>query len=207
VNDYLDAIGLRIAAIPPPTFDFATVLSKADRQPKAKPRRSLIAVIVLGIALPIVVAAGVRFVPLQVRHNSGNWQLFGPDETFLHPTPALFSRAARNAPYRIVWPSALPRDDKPFMLATVGSEVFIVVYSCAGESIDRAWSTAVIIPRNYSSVNPKLGNWFTTQVQDHRQTLLWNLANQSVMFGSDCLTDQQITQVRAATMPGASRTK
>lgn len=208
MNDYLDAIEQHIAAIPAPKFDFAAVQKRADGKPAHRPRRNVIAGILLMIAAPIVAVAAAHFVPLQVTHRFGNWQLYGPDrgETLLHPTSAMFSRVARQAPYPVVWPSGLPRQHKPFMLGGVGSEVFTVVYSCAGQRIDRASSVAVIIPKNYAAVNPKLGKWFTSQIQDHRQNALWDVGGESIMLGSDCLTQQQIARIREATIArGGSR--
>lgn len=203
MNDYLDSIEQRIAAIPAPRFDFAAVQTKAEGKP-ARPtrRRNVVAGILLTIAVPIVAAAAAHLVPLQVTHRFGNWQIYGPDkgETLLHPTPAMFSRLARKAPYQVVWPAGMPREHKPFMLGSVGSEVFILIYSCAGQRIDRASSLAVIIPKNYSGINPRLGKWFNSQIQDHRYNALWDVGSESVLLGSDCLTEQQIAHVRASTI-------
>lgn len=203
MNEYLNSMEQRIAAIPTPAFDLAAVQAKAERKPLYPiRRRKIIASILLAVATPVVAVAAAHFVPLQVTHRFENWQLYGPDkgETLLHPTPAMFARLARKAPYHIVWPSGLPLEHKAFMLSSVGSEVFIVIYSCAGQRIDHASSSAIIIPKNHAAVNPNLGKWFTSQLQDHRNNVLWDVGSQSVLFGSDCLSKEQIEHVRAVTV-------
>lgn len=203
MNDYLDSIEERIASIPAPKFDFSGVQLRAERKlQRPMRRRNVIAGILLIIAAPLLAVAAVRFVPLQVTHRFGNWQLYSPgkNEMQLHPRPEEFSRLAHEAPYRVVWPAGLPRDSKPFMLGSTGSEVFTILYSCAGQRIDRASTMAIIIPKNYASVNPNLGNWFSSQVQDKARNAFWDVGNESVFFGSDCLTNREIARVRAETI-------
>lgn len=206
MNDYHDLIERGVAAVPVPAFNFQTITLKAELK---RTRRNLVAAILLIIAAPLVAMAAAHFIPLQVTHRFGNWQLNGParGETLLHPTPAMFSRFARKSPYPVIWPSGLPPAHKAFMLGSVGSEVFVVVYSCGGQRIDRASSSAVIIPKNYSAVNPKLGSWFNSQLQDHRQNALWDVGSESIVFGSDCLTQQQIAAVKTAMLAQRSRAR
>lgn len=208
MSDYRDSIEQRIAGIVAPRFDFEAVRLKAEqRRQRPTRRRKVIAVILLTIAAPIVAVAAAHFVPLQVTHGYGNWQLYGPDkgETLLHPSPATFLRLAQKAPYQVVWPSGLPHGHKAFMLGGVGSEVFIIVYSCAGQRIDHASSLAVIIPKNYSAVNRKLGKWFSSQMQDHPHSAIWDVSEERVLFGSDCLTQRQIAHVQAAMSAKSTR--
>ena len=124
MNDYFDSMERRIAAIPVPKFDFAAIQLKAAKKAQRETRRrNIVAAIALIIAAPMVAAAAAHFVPLQVTHRFGNWQLNGPNKgvTLLHPVPAMFSKLSRQAPYLVVWPSGLPRGHKPFMLGSLGS--------------------------------------------------------------------------------------
>jgi hypothetical protein len=210
MSDYCNSVEQCIAAVPAPTFDFATVQRKAALQKRRFPRqRSVMRAILLVVAVPLVVSAAVavHFVQLQVTHRFGNWQLYGPTETLLHPKAAAFLRLESRAPYQVVWPSGLPDQDKPFILVSVGSEVFIVGYSCSGQTIERASSMAAIIPKNHSAVSANLSNWFASQLRAHRQNLLWDARAESVLLASDCLSEHQMERVRAMTISAAAASR
>ncbi len=201
----LQILEKRVAAIPVPPFDFSTVSARRPHTPeKTTSRRKIISAALLLIVLPAIAAAAAHFIPLQVTHRVGNWQLWGPSKTYEHPTAADFSRLARQAPYRVTWPVGVPREHKLLFLGAVGSEVFLLAYACPGKSANSSTSMLAIIPKNYESVNPNLGKWFESQIANDRVNERWNAGEESVVLTTDCLARRQIDRIRTATIAAGS---
>ena len=198
MNDSVEMLGQRIDAIDVPQFDFAAIKARAVRKPARAHRRRTIVTVTLLILLPALAAAAAHFIPLQVKHRFGNWQLWGPSRTFTHPSAADFSKLAREAPYHVVWPAGVPADHKLLFLGAMGSEVFTMVYTCPVKDVSYNSTSIVIIPKNFQAVSPKLGKWFESQVASDRTNASWNVGSERVALTTDCLTSQQIQNIRDA---------
>lgn len=195
IRKSIDTIGV-------PRFDFAAVKSRAGRSTpsrRAIRRRTAVVACFLALGLPLLAAAAAHFIPLKVTHRVGNWQLFGATQTFMRPAPRVFTHAAAEAPYRVVWPAGLPRGSKPIAFGNTASEVFTIFYQCphGRDYIPGIW--AIVIPKHYGQVNAELDRWFRSQMATHRKNLLWDVGDERVLLTTDCLTLQQMQNVRSAT--------
>ncbi|HEV3152623.1 MAG TPA: hypothetical protein VGZ02_02345 [Candidatus Baltobacteraceae bacterium] len=208
MNDCLEALERRIEAIEVPRFDFTTITARRSGQPARQARWRSALTIALLIVVPALAAAAVHFIPLQVDHRFGNWQLFGPSREFTHPTAADFSTLARQAPYRVVWPAGVPREEKLMLLSSTGNEVFIAAYRCPSIDLRKgndALSTFIIIPKSYAAVNPKLASWFESQMHNAALNTLWNAGDESVLLSTGCLTPAQVDNIRALMITAGKR--
>jgi hypothetical protein len=175
VNDTLgNRLNQSIESLPVPQFNFSGIKARAERRamPRKVNRRNVATAIITAFALPAVALAAVHFMPLGVTHVSDNWQLRGVTQTYMNPSAALFDKAARMAPYRVVWPAGLPQTSKPNALGVTGSEVFIAFYNCPNGRSYMPGVWAIIVPRHYNQVNSELGQWLTHQMAIHQRKLL-----------------------------------
>lgn len=147
----------------------------------------------LAFAVSAAAIATTEFTHLQVTNRYHNWQLFGPVKVNLHPTQSALVEIQRRAPYRIVWPAALPKGTRLKLVTDVASEVVLLGYDCP----IKGNLTIIIAPRNPAVANPNLSRWLAAQRMSG-QNAQWQLPTQTVRLGTDCLTSSQIAKIKSA---------
>jgi hypothetical protein len=196
-----------------PAFDFAAIEARARRltNRSVAKRRTVITGSAMIIILSALAAAASYFTHLNVSHGFGTWQVYGPRVAInLHPTQRTLDQLARNAPYRVIWPSALPKGTRLSMTGSMASEIMILGYGCVHGRILRF----AIIPRNSDAINPNLRMWLSGLKIEKGVNQDWQVGEERVRVQTNCLTTSQIQTIRSAmqrnaksiTLRGAQRT-
>ncbi len=193
-----------VDALPVPAFDFAAIQAQVGRLANRSVvrRRTLITGSALIIVLSALAAAASYFTHLNVGHRFGTWQVYGPRVAInLHPTQKTLDQLARNAPYRVIWPSALPKGTRLRMAGSMASELMILGYDCAHTGILRF----AIIPHSSDAINPKLRMWLSSLKVKQGINQDWQVAEERVHVQTNCLTNSQIQTIRSAMLRNAKR--
>lgn len=184
-----------------PPFDVAEVRRRATRPPARPMRRRIIMIAALGILVPALATAAVKFVPFEVTHKYGMWQVYPPkgtSESYVHPTQATLAKVAQRAPYRVIWPADIPTSSRLNFLGSDASQLFTLAYQCPGTRT--GYSAVIIIPKNYPGINANIGKWFESQTIPHGRVLKWTIGEERVLLESTCLSSAQMARVRRATI-------
>lgn len=188
-----------IDSLPVPKFDFAAVKARAE-QPRPVRRRLLI-LPGLAILLPVLAAAAVlKFTPVTVTHIGGWYQIHASSVNVTWKASAgTLSNFARTAPYRIIWPSGLPKDKTLQIAISTSSELFVVAYRCTPKLQRDKMLWFVIAPRNYGGINANLGIYLhDPHTFGHHKFAVWSTGDELVRLETNCLSDEQISKVRSA---------
>lgn len=189
----------QLYALRVPEFNFEAIKRRAEAPRRL--RRRIFAAVGLGTVAPALAFAALQFVHFDVTHKYGMWQVYPPRHTstdYRNPTQATLEAVAKRARYHVVWPAGMPGTSILEALDDDASQMFTLVYTCPGTP--RGYSAAVIIPKDYSAINPDLGAWFFSQKIPHGRVLKWNVRDQLMLVESTCLSSEQIARVRAATI-------
>lgn len=185
-----------------PAFNFAAILKRAATNTSASQRKRRIVWLTVGFLIPAIAAAAVlRFVPFQVTHRFGNWQVYGPPGTstqYRYPAQKALAEAAQLAPYRVVWPVGMPKSSVLEYLDSEASQMFVLFYPCPGSLT--GYSSVGIIPKNFSAINPNLGKWFDSQTIPRGKMLKFAVGEERMLLESTCLSNAEMQHVRTATL-------
>ena len=193
-----------VDALPVPAFDFAAIQARVGRLTNRSVvrRRTMVTGSALIIVLSALAAAASYFTHLNVSHRFGTWQVYGPRVAInLHPTQKTLDHLARNAPYRVIWPSALPAGTRLRIAGSMASEIIILGYDCPQKGVLRF----AIIPRNSDAINSNLRMWLSSLKVEQGINQDWQVGQERVRIQTDCLTTGQIQTIRSAMVLNASR--
>lgn len=185
-----------------PPVNFAAIAQRATTNARVPRRRRRVVWLTLAVLIPAVAAAAVfRFVPFQLTHKFGMWQVYGPSyasKMYWHPTSATLVQVARLAPYRVIWPVGIPKSNPMENLDSEASQLFFLLYPCPGSLT--GYSSVAIIPKNYAPINPNLGKWFDSQTIPHGRVLKFAVGEELMLLESTCLTSSEMQRVKTATI-------
>lgn len=188
-----------IDTLPVPRFNFAAIKARSERRRPLRRRAFVTAT--LALLVPALAFGALQFVPFKVTHKYGMWQVYPPSHvsrSYRNPTQATLIAVGKRAHYRVIWPIAMPKTSVLENLGDDASQMFTLVYRCP-DSLS-GYSAVVIMPNNYSAIDPNLGKWFYSQTIRHGRILKWRVGDQLMLLESTCLSDADLSRVREATM-------
>jgi len=196
MSNSIDRLRRNVDALPVPTFNLAAIQSRAVRMQRPHLRRSIAAAVLAGVLVPVLAAAGVRYLPVRVvPRDNGAFEISTAHVTAnFRPTQHTLQTIARTAPYRVILPTGLPQAAKLHLTATAGNAVIMLVYQCPSKRFIRFMIAPSDFPFDVSAL-------FRTRVIMRSaisapRSYSWAAGDERVRLDTNCLTSAEVAAVR-----------